>query len=45
MPTLAGVESVRLDPERQHALAERTQRDHETTSSIRNALRDYLNVA
>lgn len=42
----ASVESVRLDPELQQALAERAQRDHETTSSIiRKALRDYLNVA
>jgi hypothetical protein len=39
----AAVESVRLDPELQHALAERAKRDHETTSSvIRKALRRYL---
>ena len=42
----ARVESVRLDPELQQALAERAQQDHETTSSIiRKALRDYLNIA
>ena len=35
----ASVESVRLEPELQRALAERAKRDRETTSSvIRNAL-------
>jgi hypothetical protein len=39
----ASVESVRLEPELQQALAERAKRDRETTSSvIRNALRRYL---
>jgi hypothetical protein len=39
----ASVESVRLDPELRHALGQRAQRDHETTSSvIRKALRKYL---
>jgi hypothetical protein len=39
----AGVESVRLDPELRRALAERAQRDQESTSSIiRKALRSYL---
>jgi hypothetical protein len=39
----ARVESVRLDPELQHALADRAAKDHETTSSvIRKALRQYL---
>jgi predicted DNA-binding protein len=42
----ASVESVRLEPELQHALAERAQLDHETTSSvIRKALRRYLEAA
>jgi predicted HicB family RNase H-like nuclease len=39
----ASVESVRLDPELQRALAERAQRDQESASSvIRKALRSYL---
>jgi hypothetical protein len=39
----ARVESVRLEPELQQALADRAVRDHETTSSvIRKALRRYL---
>ncbi|MGH2746112.1 MAG: YlcI/YnfO family protein [Thermoleophilaceae bacterium] len=39
----ASVESVRLDPELRQALAERAERDKETTSSIiRKALRRYL---
>lgn len=39
----ARVESVRLEPELQQALADRAARDHETTSSvIRKALRRYL---
>lgn len=42
----ASVESVRLEPELRHALAERAEHDHETTSSvIRKALREYLKVA
>jgi hypothetical protein len=42
----ASVESVRLDPELRVALAERAQRDQETTSAvIRKALRKYLGVA
>jgi len=42
----ATVESVRLDPELRNALAQRAERDHETTSSvIRKALRRYLDVA
>lgn len=42
----ASVESVRLDPELQAALASRAERDHETASSlIRKALRQYLKVA
>jgi hypothetical protein len=42
----ASVESVRLDPELQQALASRAERDHETASSlIRKALRQYLKVA
>lgn len=42
----ASVESVRLDPELQEALANRASRDHETTSTvIRKALRQYLEVA
>jgi hypothetical protein len=41
----ASVESVRLEPELQEALAKRAQRDRETTSSvIRKALRKYLEV-
>ena len=41
----AAVESVRLEPELQDALAERAERDDETTSSvIRKALRQYLKV-
>ena len=41
----ASVESVRLDPELRHALTQRAERDHETTSSvIRKALRKYLQV-
>jgi hypothetical protein len=41
----ANVESVRLDPELREALAERAERDDETTSSvIRKALRKYLQV-
>lgn len=41
----ASVESVRLDPELREALAQRAERDHETTSSvIRKALRKYLQV-
>jgi len=36
---------VRLDPELRHALTQRAERDHETTSSvIRKALRKYLQV-
>jgi hypothetical protein len=39
----ARVESVRLDPELQQALADRAAKEHETTSSvIRKALRQYL---
>jgi hypothetical protein len=39
----ARVESVRLEPELQKALADRAARDQETTSSvIRKALRQYL---
>jgi hypothetical protein len=39
----ARVESVRLDPELQQALADRAAKDHETPSSvIRKALRQYL---
>ena len=42
----ATVESVRLDPELRNALAQRAERDHETTSSvIRQALRKYLDMA
>ncbi len=42
----ASVESVRLEPELREALAQRAERDHETTSSvIRKALRKYLEVA
>jgi hypothetical protein len=41
----ATVESVRLEPELQDALAQRAERDEETTSSvIRKALRQYLKV-
>jgi hypothetical protein len=41
----ASVESVRLDPELRHALTQRAEQDHETTSSvIRKALRKYLQV-
>lgn len=41
----AGVESVRLDPELRRALAQRAERDDETTSAvIRKALRRYLKV-
>ena len=39
----ASVESVRLEPELQEALAQRAKRDRETTSSVvRKALRQYL---
>ena len=39
----ASVESVRLEPELREALAQRAERDKETTSSvIRKALRSYL---
>jgi predicted HicB family RNase H-like nuclease len=39
----ASVESVRLDPELRHALAERAERDQVSTSSvIRMALHSYL---
>ena len=39
----ASVESVRLDPELQRALAQRAERDQETTSSvIRKALHNHL---
>jgi ribbon-helix-helix CopG family protein len=42
----ASVESVRLDPELQRALAERAERDQESTSSvIRKALRSYLKAS
>jgi hypothetical protein len=42
----ASVESVRLEPELQDALAKRAERDEETTSSvIRKALRRYLKVS
>lgn len=42
----AKVESVRLEPELQQALAQRAERDQETTSSvIRKALRQYLHVS
>lgn len=42
----ASVESVRLEPELQKALAQRAKRDRETTSSvIRKALRQYLKVS
>ncbi len=41
----AAVESVRLEPELRDALAQRAERDAETTSSvIRKALRQYLKV-
>ncbi len=40
------VESVRLDPELRDALADRAQRDRESTSAvIRKALRAYLGVS
>jgi hypothetical protein len=39
----ASVESVRLEPELRRALAERAERDRESTSAvIRKALRSYL---
>jgi hypothetical protein len=39
----ATVESVRLDPQLRRELAERSERDHHTASSvIRKALRSYL---
>ena len=42
----ASVESVRIDPELRETLAERAERDGETTSTvIRKALRKYLGVA
>jgi predicted HicB family RNase H-like nuclease len=42
----ATVESVRLDPELRRALAERAERDQESTSAvIRKALRDYLKAS
>lgn len=42
----AAVESVRLDPGLREALAERAERDRETTSAvIRRALRAYLGVS
>ena len=42
----ASVESVRLDPDLQRALAERAERDHESVSSvIRKALRSYLKAS
>lgn len=42
----ATVESVRLEPELRQALTSRAEQDHETTSSvIRKALREYLEVA
>jgi len=42
----ASVESVRLEPELRDALAERAERDHETTSTvIRKALRRYLGAS
>jgi len=42
----ARVESVRLDPELQRALAERAERDQESTSAvIRKALRNYLKAS
>jgi hypothetical protein len=41
----ASVESVRLEPELQDALAKRAEHDAETTSSvIRKALRQYLKI-
>lgn len=40
------VESVRLEPELRDALAERTKRVHDTTSSVlRNALRSDLKLS
>ena len=45
-PASASVESVRLDPELRRALAERAERDQESTSSIiRKALRSYLEAS
>lgn len=49
-PTLgsaaASVESVRLDPELRHELAERARHDNTTTSEIiREALRRFLHAA
>ena len=42
----ASVESVRLDPELRRALAERAERDQESTSAvIRKALRSYLKAS
>jgi predicted transcriptional regulator len=42
----ASVESVRLDPELKRALAERAERDQESTSAvIRKALRNYLKAS
>ena len=42
----ASVESVRLDPDLRRALAERAERDHESTSAvIRKALRNYLKAS
>jgi len=42
----ASVESVRLDPELRRALAERAERDQESTSAvIRKALRNYLKAS
>jgi hypothetical protein len=42
----ATVESVRLDPELRRALAERAERDQESTSAvIRKALRNYLEAS
>lgn len=42
----ASVESVRLEPELRDALAERAERDGETSSAvIRKALRRYLKVS
>jgi hypothetical protein len=42
----ATVESVRLDPELRRALAERAERDQESTSAvIRKALRNYLKAS
>jgi len=42
----ASVESVRLEPELREALAQRAEKDDETTSAvIRKALRSYLRVS